>query len=460
VSQLIQRLAADLQKHRLLVPRQNILVAVSGGVDSMVLMHGLNALAAVQGWNIFVAHFNHQLRGRASAADEKLVRTTAAKLGLPFHVDCADVKDFAAQAKLSVEMAARQLRHEFLARVAREHKISTIALAHHADDQAELFFLRLLRGAGGEGLAGMKWVSPSPVDKKLRLIRPLLGFTKIDLLAYAQAQAVRFREDASNASADFLRNRVRHELLPLLAEKYQPGIKQTVTRLMEIVGAEAEFVSAVARQWLANPKSAFERLSLAVQRQIVKQQLHAHGAAADFELIEQLRLQMGKFISVGKDLSVACVAGKLNWRSTHAEIFNAAALTVSLARRTVQFGGRKFSWSRKLVRSGQGRRPAKTEAGGLSFFESFDAAKVGTKITLRHWRPGDRFQPSGMPNAVKLQDLFVNAKIPAARRHGLILATTATGEIFWVEGLRIGEMFKLTPETKAILALDCSVLPV
>ena len=426
----------------------------------MVLLHGLNALAAGYGWKISVAHFNHQLRGRASAADEKLVRTAAAKLGLPFHVARADVKTFASQAKLSIEMAARKLRHEFLAHVAREQKISTIALAHHADDQAELFFLRVLRGAGGEGLAGMKWVSPSPVDKKLRLIRPLLGFTKIDLQASAQAQAVRFREDASNASADHLRNRVRHELLPLLVEKYQLGIRQTVTRLMEIVGAEAEFVAVAARQWLAKPMPAFERLALAVQRQVVNQQLHAHGVVADFEMVEQLRRQTGKFISVGKDLSVARVAGKLNWRTTPAGTFNSAELSVSLAKHSVQFGTRKFSWSRKLVRLGQGAPPAKTVVSALSYSESFDADKVGSNIVLRHWRSGDRFQPIGMSKAVKLQDLFVNAKIPAARRHELILATTAAGEIFWVEGLRIGEQFKLTPETKAKLVWECSVLPV
>ena len=132
-------------------------------------------------WKITVAHFNHQLRGRASDADEQLVRKTAARLKLPFVVGRADVKQFAAQSKVSVEMAARKLRHDFFARAARKRKISTVALAHHADDQVELFFLRLLRGAGGEGLAGMKWRSPSPADTKITLVRPLLDFSKRNL---------------------------------------------------------------------------------------------------------------------------------------------------------------------------------------------------------------------------------------------------------------------------------------
>ena len=175
MSEFLQRTESEIQNRQLLSRGQKILVAVSGGADSVVLLHTLHSLAPQSAWKISVAHFNHQLRGRASDADEKLVRATAKKLRLKFFGGGAAVKAFAAQSKLSVEMAARKLRHEFLAKVAREQEISTIALAHHADDQVELFFLRLLRGAGGEGLAGMKWKSPSPADKKITLVRPLLG---------------------------------------------------------------------------------------------------------------------------------------------------------------------------------------------------------------------------------------------------------------------------------------------
>ena len=157
------------------------------------------------------------------------------------------MKPFAAQSKLSVEMAARKLRHEFLARTAQKQKISTIALAHHADDQVELFFLRLLRGAGGEGLAGMKWRSPSPADKNLARPPAAGFFQKRNLLAFARENKIRFRDDATNFSTDFLRNRIRNELLPLLRKNYQPGLDKTILRLMEIVGAEAEFVGEAAR---------------------------------------------------------------------------------------------------------------------------------------------------------------------------------------------------------------------
>ena len=171
---MLQRVEENIQRRQLLKRGQKILVAVSGGMDSLALLGVLLALAKKWRWKITVAHFNHQLRGRASEADEKLVRQTAATLNLPIVVERADVKRFAAQSKLSIEMAARKLRHEFFSRVAKQQKISVVALAHHADDQVELFFLRLLRGAGGEGLAGMKWSAPSPADKQIRLVLSLI----------------------------------------------------------------------------------------------------------------------------------------------------------------------------------------------------------------------------------------------------------------------------------------------
>jgi tRNA(Ile)-lysidine synthase len=455
VSEFLQQAEAEIQKRHLLSRGQKILVAVSGGADSMVLLHVLHLLAQRNRWKIFVAHFNHQLRGRASDADEKLVRSVAKKLSLPFFSERGEVARYARQSKISVEMAARKLRHEFLARVAREQKTSIIALAHHADDQVELFFLRLLRGAGGEGLAGMKWRSPSPADKKITLVRPLLGFTKAELLAFARAKKIRFRDDATNVSNDFLRNRIRNELLPLLRKNYQPAADKTILRLMDIVGAEAEFAGATAQAWLAKPGMAFGRLPVAVQRKVLQRQLTERGIVADFELVEQLREAQGKFVSVAAHLSVACdSSGQIELRELFENEFKKNELKLKLQGRAgrVEFSGRKFRW--QIQPQKKFRRPPKRD--GL---EMFDADKVGGEIVLRHWRAGDRFQPIGLQSAVKLQDLFVNAKIAAALRRDLVLAATAAGEIFWVEGLRLGERFKLTPLTQRKLLWNQPQLP-
>ncbi len=457
-----------VEKRRLFSPRQKILVGVSGGVDSMVLLHALVLLARTKRWEIFVAHFNHHLRGRASDADERLVRRTAANLRLKSFVGVADVKKFAAQSKLSVEMAARKLRHEFLAQTAREQKIAIIALAHHADDQVELFFLRLLRGAGGEGLAGMKWRSPSPADNAIALVRPLLDFPKAELLAFARENQIQFRTDATNFSTDFLRNRIRRELLPLIRKKYQPGLDKIILRLMNIVGVEAEFVNAAAKSFVQNrPENApgqiqnqksksqnqknFDELPVAVQRRVLQRQLAHLGVSSDFDLIEKLRAAADVRVNVTAGVSVARdTRGNvqlLNAKLAGKPHFNRDEHKFKLLGKAgrIEFAGRGFRW--QLQTQGKFQLPQKRAGGRSARREFFDAGQIGAEIVLRHWRPGDRFQPIGMKSPVKLQDLFVNAKIPAALRPKLVVAASAAGEIFWVERLRIGEKFKLTAHT-------------
>jgi tRNA(Ile)-lysidine synthase len=463
VTDLLQRVEENIRNHRLLKRGQTVLVADSGGLDSMTLLHILHELSSRHRWKLTVAHFNHQLRGRSSDADEKLVRQTVAAMRLPFVAGRANVKEFARKSKLSVEMAARKLRHDFFARVARERKICVVALAHHADDQVELFLLRVLRGAGGEGLAGMKWRSPSPVDSRIRLVRPLLDVSKAELRGFVRERKIRFRDDATNATLDVPRNRVRNELLPLL-RRYQPALAKTILRLMEIVGAEADLAGETARHWLRSSgrqsaqiksqsrltsaatieKENFTGLPVAVQRRVLQLQLTDLGVAPDFELIEQLRELPGKFVSISSSVSIARDAGgKLDCKKHVASGFNASETAVNLAGRAgdMEFDGVRFGWrfeaSASFVRP-QGRKAC----------ESFDADKVAGKVTLRHWRPGDRFQPIGLKSPVKLQDLFTNRKIPRARRRQFMVAAAENDEIFWVEGLRISENFKLTPQTR------------
>lgn len=413
----------------------------------MVLLHLLHRLASERNWRLTVAHFNHQLRGRSSGADESFVRRATERLNLPCLVERGAVKDLAREERLSVEMAARRLRHDFLARAARVCGARVIALAHHADDQVELFFLRLLRGAGGGGLAGMRWSSPSPADAGLTLVRPLLDQPKSMLTAFAQQEKIRFRRDASNRSLEFQRNRVRHELLPLLTKHYQPALARVLLRQMEILGAEAECLDDFANEWLrARKRLAFARLPVAVQRRVLHLQILAQGEAAEFDVIEQLRQSPGRPVTVRPDVTVQRdETGLVGWHETKEPKFNAAEQRIHLtgAHGRATFAGTAVRW--RFVRRRSSVRP-KPEPG----CEWFDADKVGRDILLRHWQAGDSFHPIGLGASVKLQNFFTNQKIPRARRHQLLVATSG-GEILWVEGLRISDRFKITEATSRLL---------
>jgi len=443
---MLERVEKSIVSRRLLARGDRVLVAVSGGLDSIVLLHLLATLAPRHNWKLAVAHLNHMLRGKEADADQRLVARTAAKRGLPFQVATADVKQHARARKESFEMAARVVRHDFLARTARSLGIGKVALAHHADDQAELFLLRLLRGAGSDGLAGMDWQGVSPADAAITLVRPLLDERKDDLLAYAREHRLPFREDATNACTDILRNRIRRRLLPLLRRSYQPGIDAVLRRESDMLREEARHLADEARRWIKSRRPAFDLLSIALQRRALQIQSRTAGLVLDYDQIERLRRRPMEWIAVAGATCRRTTGGKIEVRNPEASpqprrSFETAQRKVALGEcRTVTFHGVQFRWREHT------RRLAHCPNR-----ECFDADAVGKKIILRHWRPGDRFHPIGLPGPVKLQDLFVNLKVPRERRHELIVAANGAGEIFWVEGLRISDPFKVTDRTRRVL---------
>ncbi|MCP4649143.1 MAG: tRNA lysidine(34) synthetase TilS [PVC group bacterium] len=229
MEKIIQKITGYIQNNRLLEAGDRILVAVSGGSDSVFLLYILKQLQGLFKIDIAVAHVNHLLRGKDSDGDEVFVRKLSDELGFKFFSHTVDVKDIAKKKKLSLEDAARKIRYEFFLKITKKHKFNALAVAHNQDDQAETVLMRLLRGAGITGLSAMK------VKRKLGdvvLIRPLLEIQKKDIISYLKKKKIKNRLDVSNLKADFFRNKVRLRTLPYL-EKTSPGIKSNLLRLSQ-----------------------------------------------------------------------------------------------------------------------------------------------------------------------------------------------------------------------------------
>lgn len=455
------RMEAALIGGGLLPPGSAVLVAVSGGRDSMVLLHALHRWGARHRWRLVVAHVHHQLRGAEADGDQALVAVTAARWGLAFVTCLVDVEAERAAGE-SWEAAARRLRHGFLARAARDHGCGRVAVGHHAGDQAELFLLRLLRGAGAAGLGGMGAVDPSPADSEILLIRPMLTCAAAEVEALAVEWGVAFRQDASNLDTGYLRNRVRHELMPLLRARFQPAADRILLREQTLLRDQASFLEALAEEWLDAPHPAAQRgfgdLAVALQREVLRMQSVRQRLNLEFEDIEALRRHADVLIQIGPDQRVLREStGRIRVVSGDDAgggfLEQATEISLDSTEGFKVFGGGRLAWRIEAHRRddamGMGNDAMRRSRSGL---ECFDAGALGGRIRLRHWRPGDRFQPIGLGAAAKLQDLFTNARVPLEARRRRVLAEAEGGEIFWVEGLRIGECAKIRPGTVRTLA--------
>lgn len=439
----------EIEERKLIEKGKPLIVGVSGGADSMVLLYVLREIASIFDAKLMVAHFNHKLRGIESDADECFVKDVAQKFGLECRVGSGNVRILAEKEGLSIEMAARILRHNFLAQTAKEFNANAIALGHHGSDQVELFFLRLLRGSGARAMRGMRWKSPSPADASIKIIRPLLGFLREDILEYAHSKGISYRTDCTNTDVEYLRNRIRHQLIPLLRTEYQSALERIILREMEILGSEDEYLDKVVNNILVNTAVKFNELPIAIQRRLIHTQLIDLGIIPEFDLIEQLRLKECKFVSAGMDfLAKRSRDGKIKVIAKDKITFTDAELSVELngGSGVISFGGIKVNWEKikgKSIEELLSQKPFNCEF--------FDADKIGSKIQLRHWRAGDKFQPIGLRQELKLQDFFINNKVPREKRHRFVLGISESGKIFWVESLRISELHKVDDKTQTIL---------
>jgi tRNA(Ile)-lysidine synthase len=405
----VETIREAIDRHNLIPDATRVVVGVSGGADSVALLRALHVL----GFSVTVAHLNHQLRGPEADADEQFVRELAEQLGFPVTCKCVDVKQLATENGLSTEMAARRARHGLFA----EFDNAVIALAHTADDQAETFILKLARGAGPDGLSGMPFFQRL---NNLRIIRPMLDLPRSAIIQWLEENGFEWREDTSNRDEIFLRNRVRHTVLPLLERELNPNLRNTILRTMDVLREENEWMDSLLMEKSLEDLPA---LPLAARRRVLRRWLIEHGASkVDFDAVEKILslVSAGEgttFFELNDRQRVVIEYGKLRFEAHPPQQATSDWMI------TIEPG---TGWHKD---HGKG-------VGSLPAAASFDAAKIGdSPIEVRGWEPGDRIAPRGMKGSCKLQDILTDQKIPQAQR-SLIPVVVCRGEIIWIPGYR------------------------
>ena len=412
---------------------KRVLVAASGGADSTALALALQDL----GCGIALAHVHHGIRGKAADADARFVAALAKKLGAPFYLGKYDVPAAAKKTGESLEMAARRVRRDFLVATAKREKIRFIATGHTADDQAETVLLRIARGTSITGLAGIPYISK---QDGATFVRPLRDATRMQIVAFLKARKQPWREDKTNATDFALRNRVRHEILPLLEKRLNPGVRQALLRLADIAAAEDEVMSALAKKTKPTAKTP-----LALRRRRALEGLRAAGVPPEkrvFHTVENFFPQRGKkaqsFYVLRKN-PAKDPHGLAPWVNEFA------------------FASRKSSKTRSPTPQGGGgpRTPTSPQGGGgpkleirkgVGFSRRADevclsaAAVAGRDLVFRSWRAGDRMKPLGMSGSKKLSDVFTDLKVPRAERNARVVVECG-GEIVALAGWRVSRDF-------------------
>lgn len=443
-----------ITRHGMAREGERILAAVSGGADSIALLHILPLL----GHAVEVAHFDHQTRQGASAEDAQFVRGVAEGLGIPFHLESRPITQEAAALGLSFEMRAREARYAFFAKIARERHCAVIATGHHQGDQAETVLMRLLRGAGPSGIGG---IPPVRDLDGLRVIRPLIETAKADLERWLRERGLSWCEDVSNAGRDFMRNRVRHELLPSLRRDFNPRIEEALCRLAEGQRVESDFVHAQVLAVFDSvvidggervDRQQFAGLHEALRRRCVLEWGWRHGVECPHERVADavrfvLEGPVGHRFAFGNGIEL------YNGRA-YTELVPAEAVSESKEPVRLAVPGSTVAFGRRFETSFLDRLPEvplKAYAGPHR--QVFDADVVGGEVWVRPRRTGDRFRPLGMNGGKSIKDYFIETGVPEPHRAAHPLAE-AGGRIIWVVGHAVSAETAVTEATRRFLQIE------
>ncbi len=464
---LPQRVLRFIQERGLVKKNQLLVVGVSGGPDSVCLVHVLASLRKTLGIKIHIAHLNHMLRGTESDADADYVSRLAKELGIPATIERRDVKAYRKEHKLSLEEAAREVRYAFFSEVASSLGTKAVAVGHTAEDQIETIVMRIVRGTGLTGLRGMQPLSTLRVadGAELKVVRPLLGIRGAETVAYCAAHRLSPRSDSSNLLPNQLRNRIRTQLLPLL-RKYNHDIDGVLLRLAGVAASDLTYIEGeVTKLWgvvvreqpdgIAIDRAKFAQINPALKSHLIRSALQR--LLDDLQDIESVhiesilealskpackRLSLPRGLAFHGDYGYGLITVKNNFTLPFPALEDEYKLKVP--------GETEFcGWRVKscILKN----RPEKSDKGGMKAY--FDLDVVGNELIVRGRKRGDRFQPLGMDTVKKLQDFMVDVKIPRAWRDNVPLVCSPQ-HIIWVVGHRIDHHARVTSSTERVLCME------
>ncbi len=452
-----------IKRYDLIEDKDNILVGLSGGPDSMALLFVLLEIREDIDFNIFIAHVNHGVRGEEALEDEKFVEGIAKELNLPYFSKTVNMNEYAKENKMSSEEAGRELRYKFFREVLSKIGGGKIAVAHNKNDQAETLLMRFFRGTGLEGLKGMEY-------KKEDIIRPLLGIERKEIENYLKERRIEYRIDRTNLEPIYGRNKIRLNLIPYIEENYNPNIIDTLWRMSEIIALDNDFIEDQCKEIFDNvvkerrnnsiilDGSIFVNQHRSIQYRIVRNcllEINGHLQGFTYKHISDvvslfLERGTGKTIHLTNNIIAKTsyndfIIGRENEEDCEDFIYQ---LELNSCTYVNDLG---LVFNIKVQPTHKVERERIINKNGL--IEYFDYDKVIGNIYVRNRRIGDRFRPFGMKGTKKIKDYFIDEKIPKEMRDKIPLVVDDKN-IIWVVGYRTSEEYKITKNTKNVLTIE------